>query len=405
MSINYKNQLIDNTENYKLADYLKTFLLDETYKEFYIATGYWDIPAIAELYGELKQFLERPDTKIKLLLGEDPEVKNYQLQHSADIDLNDYPQSYFQYHLDNIPVISEYENSIKLLLENTCGTDPKFEIRVFDKQFNKSFLHAKCYIFKGTDDSKAIVGSSNFTKNGLENNAELNYLEINSSVVMANQGDGTTQKGHLLWFFEQWNKSRCWGKIFIRVIAKSNIGKRAYGRILEEKSDSNVSENLKSIFSNQSAEEMKIPKMPKWLNLFDYQKDAISNWKENNYRGIFDMATGTGKTLTGLSAMTMLSEDLNNRLAVFIVCPYQHLVEQWVEDIVKFGIEPIIGYSDSAQKNWKTKLQNAIVDQRFLKEKSFFCFISTNATFSSKYVQEQIGKLNSSALLLVSCPK
>lgn len=30
-------------------------------------------------------------------------------------------------------------------------------------------------------------------------------------------------------------------------------------------------------------------------------------------------------------------------LATIIVCPYQHLVEQWVEDIVKFNIKPIMG--------------------------------------------------------------
>ena len=27
------------------------------------------------------------------------------------------------------------------------------------------------------------------------------------------------------------------------------------------------------------------------------------------------------------------------RLAVIIVCPYQHLVDQWVEDIVKFNVK------------------------------------------------------------------
>ena len=56
------------------------------------------------------------------------------------------------------------------------------------------------------------------------------------------------------------------------------------------------------------------------------------------------MATGTGKTLTGLGAISKLSEDLDDVLAVIIVCPYQHLVEQWVEDIVRFNIKPIIAY-------------------------------------------------------------
>ena len=38
---------------------------------------------------------------------------------------------------------------------------------------------------------------------------------------------------------------------------------------------------------------------PKWLQLYDYQLQAVNNWQKHNYRGIFDMATGTGKTYTG----------------------------------------------------------------------------------------------------------
>lgn len=403
MSVNYKNQLIDNTDNYKLLNYIKELLLDETYNELYIATGYWDIPAIAVLNEELSTFLKRENTKIKLLLGEDPEVQNYQLKHSADIDLNNYPKSYFEYHLNNIPVTSEYEDSIALLLEYASGDNPKFQIHVFDKHINKSFLHAKCYIFVGNDDSKAIVGSSNFTRNGLVNNSELNYLEINSANITSEPKTGNTQKGHIFWFNEQWEKSRSWDRIFIRILAKSNIGQRSYGKIKESPEKSEETKNrISQIFENiDKDEDMKVPRIPEWLHLFDYQKDAINNWKENNYCGIFDMATGTGKTLTGLSAMAVLSEAIEDKLAVFIVCPYQHLVEQWVEDIVKFGIEPIIGYSDSAQKNWRTRLKNAIVDQRFVKDKQFFCFISTNATFSSDFVQEQIQTIKSNALLLV----
>lgn len=48
------------------------------------------------------------------------------------------------------------------------------------------------------------------------------------------------------------------------------------------------------------------------------------------------MATGTGKTITGLAAAAHLAEKLKKKLVVVIVCPYQHLVDQWVEDIELF---------------------------------------------------------------------
>ena len=68
------------------------------------------------------------------------------------------------------------------------------------------------------------------------------------------------------------------------------------------------------------------------------------------------MATGTGKTLTALASIEYLYRKNRERLAIIIVCPYQHLVEQWVEDIVRFGIQPIIGYSASSHKNLKKNL-------------------------------------------------
>ena len=92
-------------------------------------------------------------------------------------------------------------------------------------------------------------------------------------------------------------------------------------------------------------------RVPKEIEFHEYQKEAIASWAGENYRGIYDMATGTGKTYTGLGSIAKISEDLDDELAVIIVCPYQHLVEQWVEDIVKFNMKPIIGYSASAQKD------------------------------------------------------
>lgn len=142
-------------------------------------------------------------------------------------------------------------------------------------------------------------------------------------------------------------------------------------------------------------------RIPEDVNLHDYQKDAIATWVGENYRGIFDMATGTGKTYTGLGAISKVSEDLNDNLAVIIVCPFQHLVEQWVEDIVKFNMKPIVGYSSSSQKDWKQRLSNAIRDQKIREDKKFFCFVCTNATFSSEYVQNQIEKIKSPILLVV----
>ena len=80
---------------------------------------------------------------------------------------------------------------------------------------------------------------------------------------------------------------------------------------------------------------------PDDFNIRPYQTEAINEWQKRGFRGIYDMATGTGKTLTALASIERLFRENHERLAVVIICPYQHLVEQWVEDIVRFGMNPI----------------------------------------------------------------
>lgn len=142
-----------------------------------------------------------------------------------------------------------------------------------------------------------------------------------------------------------------------------------------------------------------IPRIPKGFELREYQKEAIEKWKQRDYCGIFDMATGTGKTYTGLGAVTKLFEE-KKRLAIIIVCPYQHLVEQWVEDIELFNMLPTIGYSASKQKDWKKRLEDDVLDFS-IGVIDCFCFVTTNATYSSKFVKEQMSYLGKDTLLLI----
>lgn len=140
-----------------------------------------------------------------------------------------------------------------------------------------------------------------------------------------------------------------------------------------------------------------VPFVP--VELHSYQKKAIDKWAKNGYCGIFDMATGTGKTYTGLGAAARLFKD-KQKAAIIIVCPYQHLVEQWVEDIEKFNMKPTIGYSASKQTNWKKRLQDDIEDFK-LGIINTFCFVTTNATFSSEFVQKQLNRLGKDTLLMI----
>ncbi|HCF37871.1 MAG TPA: NgoFVII family restriction endonuclease [Thermosipho africanus] len=131
--------------------------------------------------------------------------------------------------------------------------------------------------------------------------------------------------------------------------------------------------------------------VPANIKLHSYQVEAIEQWKNYSYQGIFDMATGTGKSFTALFGIVELSKIIDNKLAVFIVCPFKHLVGQWEEDVIKWGVQPIIGHSESQQKDWETRLMNSY--KRFRRSgKSFIC-ITTNATFVSNKVQKIINNI------------
>ena len=159
---------------------------------------------------------------------------------------------------------------------------------------------------------------------------------------------------------------------------------------------SNIDKNFKEKMIHDSAKS-KEPKINEKIKFYDYQLDAIDTWVERGYKGIFDMATGTGKTFTGAGALCRLYKD-KKRLVTFICCPYTHLVEQWAEELKdNFNIEPIKCYGSS---DYEKQLKREVL--KFKQRRSnFMCAIITNSSFQKESIQELV-KINlSSTLLLV----
>lgn len=236
----------------------------------------------------------------------------------------------------------------------------------------------------------AFTGSMNETINAFHNNYE-SIVVFNSSVEEDVQRvDDLERDFDSLWAGREEN---------ISILEFPQVIKE---KLLSYKKDT-IELSLDQVELEQLLEETNrvpgIPLVPLGVKLHEYQEDAINEWALKDYCGIFDMATGTGKTFTGLGAAARLYKD-KKKAAIIIVCPYQHLVEQWVEDILKFNMIPTVGYSASKQIDWKKRLQNDIMDFKLGVIKSF-CFITTNATFSSEFVQSQLNKLGKNTLLIV----
>lgn len=137
------------------------------------------------------------------------------------------------------------------------------------------------------------------------------------------------------------------------------------------------------------------------FNIRPYQSEAVEKWEFNSFKGLFDMATGTGKTITALIALTKLYEVCNGSLAVIITCPQKHLVEQWVDDLNYFGITPIVAHSETKQRNWKKLLREAVLDHSLgVKGNKFICLITTNDSLSSDWMQSCLSRLKGNILLI-----
>lgn len=87
------------------------------------------------------------------------------------------------------------------------------------------------------------------------------------------------------------------------------------------------------------------PCIPSSIKLRDYQRKAINDWLVQRGRGIFAMATGTGKTITALAAATRAVEfsfNRNSSLLVIVIVPLADLVRQWHDEARIFGFRPVI---------------------------------------------------------------
>lgn len=142
------------------------------------------------------------------------------------------------------------------------------------------------------------------------------------------------------------------------------------------------------------------PVAPPSLRLRNYQEDGITAWFQAGGRGIFAMATGTGKTVTALSLGVRLAEaarQADGALFVLVLCPYQHLVTQWTDQAKAFRMNPILCFR--SRDVWYDPLATAVADvsRGYL---DFALAIATNATFQRDSFQQILGRVPAHTLLI-----
>ena len=133
----------------------------------------------------------------------------------------------------------------------------------------------------------------------------------------------------------------------------------------------------------------------------DYQKQAFENWKANKQKGLFAMATGTGKTITSLNCLLEIYKKLGYYKAIILV-PTITLVEQWEKECKKFNFTNIIKVC-SKYNNWKSNIANLrILEIQKNKKIRSYIIISTYASFVRSNVFNELNRFPPEQLLLIA---
>ena len=84
--------------------------------------------------------------------------------------------------------------------------------------------------------------------------------------------------------------------------------------------------------------------VPDWLRFedgpFEHQGKAVAAWCAAGFRGVLEMATGSGKTITSMIGAYRLYQG-HKPLLVVVAAPYVPLIEQWCDEIAPFGLKPV----------------------------------------------------------------
>lgn len=268
----------------------------------------------------------------------------------------------------------------------------RIQIKIIKPKGTNGLAHTKRGQFSDGDTIIAFTGSANFTLGGFINNREDITLSFNTSPDPQIQKRIANRK-------EEFNKLMSgmdesvdylssadlesairtqYGKQEIEDLLDVEKKLREYKQSKESTPVVEVAEDLHEVYGGT-------PCFP-YGNPRDYQQQAFINWKNNKQKGLFAMATGTGKTLTSLNCLLRIYKIYSFYKAVILV-PTITLVDQWEQECRKFHFNGIVKIS-SKNKSWRQELDAIKAKETFNlsgKEPSYI-IISTYASFARENV-------------------
>lgn len=276
----------------------------------------------------------------------------------------------------------------------------KIQIKIIRPKDGKGISHYKSGVFFDGSDYVGFRASCNFTAFGLLENLE----ELDSYLSWENGRSNKWIKGQNKYFDKIFTGDADFVEYLgiedICIAIRNEFGDKSINDlVIQEKelieTKSKVLENRKvrktlDRITKRIEEIVREPKFPYPSGAREYQVAAYKSWASNGFKGIFAMATGTGKTITSLNCA--LEEYRKNPAKIYhilILVPTITLVEQWEKEVLSFNFQEV--YKISSKVDWQNQVTTLISSSKRIPVS--FVLISTYASFVKDKFQNLIKDL------------
>ena len=122
------------------------------------------------------------------------------------------------------------------------------------------------------------------------------------------------------------------------------------------------------------------------ISLFYYQEEALEKWKNNCYRLLFEMATGTGKTRTAIAGIAKIKSTVNRTLTI-ISTPQNTLSAQWKKELDKYALDfDVCAIIDGTIPQWQILLSKILLNNAIGLADHVVIFTTHTTASSNKFI-------------------
>lgn len=317
----YSNHVIDNRKIH-MTETLKYLLSRPEYRSLDVAVGYFYISGLLLVKEEITDFMDKRNGHFRILMGNETNGSTVNVLDGSNF--SDYSALIKDKTKTDTSHISDAEFLSKI---NEWIENGQMEVKVYVG--DADYFHAKSYLFASTLDAQhgtAIVGSSNFSKAGLEGNTELNVMSEDGYLALHR------------WYSDLWtspNEVTDFSPDLINIVRASGAKKT----IQEYKSVKETYYDFANLYGKPYS---KLDPTQDWVKeLYAHQRTGVVKVKEkidSFGTAVLSDGVGLGKTRTaaGVIRLYLQSETINN----ILVIADTKLEEQWHSELKAVGVTP-----------------------------------------------------------------